>query len=47
VLLVVVVVERVLVQVGLGLGIGWYHDAIDRRHERRGFCSPLGGLIRC
>jgi hypothetical protein len=37
-----VVVERVVVQVGLGLGIGGYHDTVDGRDQRRGFCAPLG-----
>lgn len=41
-----VVVERVLVQVGLCLGVGGDHDAVDGRDLGRGFCSPLGGLIR-
>jgi hypothetical protein len=37
-----VAVERVLVQVLLGLGIGGYHDAVDGRDQRRGFSAPLG-----
>jgi hypothetical protein len=36
------VVEGVLVQVGLGLGIGRYHDAVHRRDLGRGFCSSFG-----
>jgi hypothetical protein len=36
------VVERVLVQVGFGLGVGGYHDSVDGRDQRRGFCAPLG-----
>jgi hypothetical protein len=39
-------VERVLVEIGLGLGVGGYHNAVDGGDQRRGFCSPLGGLIR-
>jgi hypothetical protein len=39
------VVERVLVQVGLGLGVGGYHDAVDGRDLGGGLCAPLGWLI--
>ena len=38
-------VERVLVQVGLGLGVGGYHNAVDGRHLGRGLSAPLGWLI--
>jgi hypothetical protein len=39
------VVERVLVQIGLRLGVGGYHDAVDGRYLWRGLCAPLGWLI--
>lgn len=38
-----VLVERVLVEVGFGLGVGWDHDAVDRRYLWGGFGAPLGG----
>lgn len=41
-----VLVERVLVQVGLCLGVGGDHDAVHGRHLGGGFGAPLGWLIR-
>jgi len=39
------VVERVLVQVGFGLGVGGDHDAVDGRDQGRSLSAPLGWLI--
>lgn len=39
-----VLVERVLVQVGVCLGIGGDDNAVDGRDLGRGFCTALGRL---
>lgn len=39
-------VERVLIQSGLCVGVVRYHDAIDGGYLRGGFCPSLGRLIR-
>jgi hypothetical protein len=39
------VVERVVVQIGFCLGIGRYHNAVDRRDLGRGLGAPFGWLI--
>jgi hypothetical protein len=39
------VVERVLVQIGFCLGVGGYHNAVDRRHLGRSLGAPFGWLI--